>query len=148
MTLIRRPTPLADLVSFRDAMERLFDERFFRPMWVANAERQTVPALDLFTTPEAVIARVALPGIKPEDVDVTIGDDLVTISGAFKEEKETSDAGYLRKELSQGEFSRSFSLPTAIKADAAKAEFKDGLLTLTLPKTEEVKPTHVKVQVS
>ena len=148
MTLIRRPMPLGDLVSFREAMERLFDERFFRPVWIGNGDRQADPALDLFTTPEAVIAKVALPGVKPEDVDVTIGDDLVTISGAFKEEKETSEAGYVHKELSQGMFSRSFSLPTAIKADAAKAEFKDGLLTLTLPKTEEVKPTHVKIQVS
>jgi HSP20 family protein len=148
MTLIRRPTPLGDLVSFRDAIERLFDERFFRPMWIGNGERQAAPSLDLYSTPEAVIAKVALPGVKPDDVDVTIGDELVTISGAFKEEKETSDAGYVQKELSQGRFSRSFSLPTAIKADAAKGEFKDGLLTLTLPKTEEVKPTHVKVQVS
>jgi HSP20 family protein len=148
MTLIRRPTPLVDLVSFQDAMERLFDDRFFKPMWIGNSERQVAPALDLYATPEAVIARVALPGVKPDDVDVTIGDDLVTISGAFKEEKETSDAGYVHKELNQGKFSRSFSLPTAIKADAATAEFKDGLLTLTLPKTEEVKPTHVKVKVS
>jgi HSP20 family protein len=148
MTLIRRPTPLVDLVSFRDVMERLFDDRIFRPMWIANGERQAAPALDLYTTPEAVIAKVALPGVKPEDVDVTIGDDLVTINGAFKEEKETGDAGYVHKELSQGNFSRSFSLPTAIKADAAKAEFRNGLLTLTIPKTEEVKPTHVKVQVA
>jgi len=148
MTLIRRPTPLVDLVSFRDAMERLFDDRFFRPMWIGDGERQAAPALDMYTTAEAGIAKVALPGVKPDDVDVTIGDDLVTISGAFKEEQETSEAGYVHKELSQGKFSRSFSLPTAIKADAAKAEFKNGLLTLTLPKTDEVKPTHVKVQVS
>jgi HSP20 family protein len=148
MTLIRRPTPLVDLVSFQDVMERLFDDRFFRPTWIGDGERQSTPALDMYTTAEAVIVKVALPGVKPDDVDVTIGDDLVTISGAFKEEQETSDAGYVRKELSQGKFSRSFSLPTAIKADAAKAEFKNGLLTLTLPKTEEVKPTHVKVQVS
>ena len=148
MTLIRRPTPLAELVSFQDAIERLFDERLFRPMWIGNGDRQSPPALDLYTTPEAVIAKVALPGVKPEDVEVTIADDLVTVTGAFKEEKETRDAGYVHKELSQGKFSRSFSLPTAIKADAAKAEFKDGLLTLTLPKSDEVKPTHVKVQVS
>lgn len=146
MTLVRRPTPLSDLVSFQDVMDRLFDERFFRPMWMADRERQAAPALDLYTTPEAVIAKVALPGVKPEDVDVTIGDDVVTISGTFKEEKETSDAGYVHKELSQGTFSRSFTLPTAIKADAAKAEFGNGLLTLTLPKSEEVKPTHVKVE--
>ncbi len=148
MTLTRRATPLVDLVSFRDAMERLFDERFFRPMWIGDGDRQVAPALDVYMTPEAVIAKVALPGVKPDDVDVTIGDDLVTISGAFKEEKETSEAGYVHKELSEGQFSRSFSLPTAIKADAAKAEFKNGLLTLTLPKTEEVKPTHVKVEAS
>ena len=148
MTLVRRPTPLSDLVSFQDVMDRLFDERFFRPMWMADRERQAAPALDLYTTPEAVIAKVALPGVKPEDVDVTIGDDVVTISGTFKEEKETSDAGYVHKELSQGTFSRSFTLPTAIKADAAKAEFGNGLLTLTLPKSEEVKPTHVKVEVA
>jgi HSP20 family protein len=148
MTLIRRPRPLVDLVSFQDAMERLFDDRWFKPMWIGNGERQAAPALDLYTTPEAVMAKVALPGVKPEDVDVTIGDDVVTISGAFKEEKETSEAGYVQKELSQGKFSRSFSLPTAIKADAAKAEFTDGLLTLTLPKSEDVKPTHVKVQVA
>jgi HSP20 family protein len=148
MTIIRRPTPLGDLVSFRDVMERLFDDRFFRPLWIGDGEQTAAPALDLFMTPEAVIAKIALPGVKPEDVDVTIGDDLVTVSGAFKEEKETSESGYVHKELSEGKFSRSFSPPTAIKADAAKAEFKDGLLTLTLPKTEEVKPTHVKVQVS
>ena len=148
MTLMRRPTRMLDVVSFEDAMERLFDERFFRPLWIGTGERSVVPALDVFMTPDAVIAKVALPGVKPEDVDVTVGDDLVTICGSFQEEKETNDAGYVHKELSQGKFSRNFSLPTAVKADAAKAEFKDGLLTLTLPKTEEVKPTHVKVQVS
>lgn len=147
MTLTRRPAPFADLFSFRDAMERLFDDRYFRPMWVSNGDRSIVPALDLYTTPEAVVAKVALPGVKPEAVDVTIGDDLVTVSGSFAEEKEITAAGYVQKELSKGTFSRSFTLPTAVRSDAAKAEFKDGLLTLTIPKTEEVKPKHVKVQV-
>jgi len=148
MTLIRRPSPFTDLVSLRDAMERLFDERFFRPTWLRNGERDAAPSLDLYTTPEAIVAKVALPGVKPEDVDVTIGDDIVTISGSFKEEKETTEAGYVHRELSHGSFSRTFALPTAVKADTATASFKDGLLTLTIPKTEEVKPKHVKVQVS
>jgi HSP20 family protein len=148
MTLIRRPSPFTDLVSLRDTMERLFDERLFRSTWLGNGERETAPALDLYTTPEAIVAKVALPGVKPEDVDVTIGDDLLTISGTFKEEKETTEAGYVHKELNRGSFSRSFSIPTAIKAEAVTASFKDGLLTLTLPKTEEVKPKHVKVDVS
>lgn len=148
MTLIRRPSPLVDLVSFRDAMERLFDDRVFRPMWFGGSEPPAAPALDLYTTAEAVIAKVALPGVKQDDVDVSIADEIVTISGSFKEEKETTEAGYVQKELSRGSFSRSFTLPTAVNAEAATASFKDGLLTLTVPKTEEVKPKHVKVEVA
>ncbi len=148
MTLIHRPSPIAELVSVRDAMERLFDERLFRPFWVAEGLRETTPALDLYTTAEAVIAKVALPGVKPEDVDITIADDLVTITGSFEAEIERTEAGYVHKELSRGSFSRSFSVPTAVDTEAAKASFKDGLLTLTLPKTEEVKPKHIKVELT
>jgi HSP20 family protein len=148
MTLIRRPSSIADVVSVRDAMERLFDERFFRPFWVGEGLRETTPALDLYTTPDAVIAKVALPGVKPEDVDIVIADELVTITGSFEEETETTEAGYVHKELSRGSFSRSFTVPTAVDMDAAKASFKDGLLTLSLPKTEEVKPKHIKVELT
>jgi HSP20 family protein len=145
MTLIRRPTPLTEFVSLRDAMERLFDEQLFRPLWTSG-EREVLPALDLLATADAVVAKVALPGVKPEDVDIVISEDVVTVKGSFKEEKETSEAGYIHRELSRGSFSRSFSLPTTVKADAATATFVDGVLTLTLPKTEQAKPTHVKVE--
>jgi HSP20 family protein len=150
MTLIRRPSPITDLMSFRDAMDRWFDDRLFRPIWPLRGEGEHVvaPALDLYTTPDAVIAKVALPGVKPDDVDVTIGDDMVTISGSYTEEKTTGEAGYVHRELSHGTFSRTFSIPTAIEADAATAQFKDGLLTLTLPKSEEVKPKHIKVELA
>lgn len=148
MTLMRRPSPLADVVTLRDAMDRFFDERFLRPIWPLSGEREAAPALDLYTTQEAVIAKVALPGVKPEDVDVEIADDMVTVRGSYQEEKETTEGGFIHKELSRGSFSRTFAVPTAVKADAATASFKDGLLTLTLPKTEEVKPKHVKVEVS
>lgn len=148
MTLIRRPSPLLDLVSMREAMERLFDDRLFRPLWMSEEERLAAPALDVFTTPEAVIAKAALPGVQPEDVDISITDELVTISGTFKDEKETEEKGYVHKELNRGEFRRSFAVPTALKAEEAKAVFKDGLLTLTIPRAEEAKPKHVKVQVS
>jgi HSP20 family protein len=144
MTLIRRPAPIADVVSLRQAMDWLFDDRYMRPIWT-NGERAIVPALDLFTTPDAVVAKVALPGVKPEDVDISIVDDFVTIKGSFTEEKETTEAGYVQKELSTGTFERSFTTPAPIKPDAGKALFVDGLLTLTLPKSEAVKPQHVKV---
>jgi HSP20 family protein len=148
MTLMR-PTPVTDVVTFRDAMQRLFDDRFFRPLWAWEGERELVPPLDLYTTAEAVIAKVALPGVKPEDVDVSIADDIVTIHGSFEEHTDaTTEAGFIHRELSRGSFTRRFALPSAVKADAAKALFKDGLLVLTLPKTEEAMPRHLKVEVS
>jgi HSP20 family protein len=147
MTLTRRPSHLADVVTLRDAMERLFDERAFRPLWPWNGEREAMPPLDLYTTPEAVIAKIAVPGLKPEDIDVSIVDELVTVRGSYKDEKETTETGYLMKELERGSFTRSFTLPTAVRAEGATAAYADGLLTVTLPKTEEVKPTHVKVEV-
>ncbi len=144
MIPIRRTSPLSEVVTLREAMERFFDDRF-RPIWLTNGDRAIVPALDLFTTPDLVVAKVALPGVKPDDVDISIVDDYVTITGSFKEEKDTAEGGYVHHELSHGTFERSFSAPTGIKADVAEAVFKDGLLTLTLPKSEAVKPQHVKV---
>jgi HSP20 family protein len=144
---MRRHSPFADVVTLRDAVDRLFDERFFRPMFHGNGDRETTPALDVYTTPETVVAKVALPGVKPEDVEVTIADDLITIRGTYMEATETTEAGYVVKELSRGTFERTFVAPTAIKADAATASFEDGLLMLTLPKTEEVKPKRVTVEV-
>ena len=147
MTLTRRPSPMADVVTLRDAMERLFDDRFFRSLWTWDGEREAIPALDLFTTPEAVIAKIALPGVAPEDIDVEIAGDVVTVRGSYKAETETTE-GYLHKELSRGELTRSFVLATPVRSEAATATFHDGLLTLTLPKTEEVKPRHLKVEIS
>ncbi len=147
MTLIRRTTPFTDLVSLRETMDRLFDETLFRPLRFGNGKHEIYPLIDLYTTPEAVIAEVALPGVKPEDVDISIADDLVTITGTYKEMKETVETGYIYKELGRGSFSRSFTIPTMVKTDEIKATFTDGLLKLYLPKAEQVKPKHVKVEV-
>lgn len=147
MTLIRRPPQMTDLQMFRDAIDRLFDERAFRPLWVWDGDEAAVPALDLYTTPEAVIAKIALPGIKPEDIDVSIADDVVTVRASYVDEKE-SETGYVRKELIRGSRMRSFVVPVAVRSDAATATFKDGLLTVTMPKSEEIKPRQVKVEVT
>jgi HSP20 family molecular chaperone IbpA len=108
------PLPSQFLRAFRDAMERL-------------ADGSLAPALDLYTTPDAIVAKVALPGVKREDVDITVGDDLVTIRGSVNEEKETTDAGYVHKELSHGLFSRSFWLPAGVNTEAARASLKGRL---------------------
>jgi HSP20 family protein len=129
------PLPAPFLEAFRGAMERL-------------ADGPLAPAIDVYTTRDAIVAKVALPGVKPENVDVTVGDGLVTISGSGNEGKGSIPAGYVRRELNHGAFGRSFWLPAAVNAQAATATLSDGLLTLTLPKTEDLKGTHVRVQVS
>lgn len=148
MTVVRR-SPFSEFIPLREAMDRMYDENMLRPLRIGKGKHEAVPAIDLYTTPEAVIAEVALPGVDPDKVDITIADDVVTVTGSFKEEdKETTEAGFVHKELDRGVFSRVFSLPAAVDTEAAKAMFKEGILTLTLPKTVQVKPKHVKVEVS
>jgi HSP20 family protein len=129
------PLPAPFLNAFREAMERL-------------ADGPLAPGLDLYTTSDEIVARVALPGVARENVDISVGDDLVTISGSVREESKSREVDYVHRELSRGSFSRSFWLPTAVTAEAATASLVDGLLILTLPKTDHPTLTHVKVKVA
>jgi len=131
VTGLSLPAPF--LSSLREAMERLQDG----PL---------APALDLFVTKEAIVARVALPGVKRENIEVSVADDLVTIGVASEDAK--TEAGYVYRELSHGELSRSFRLPTTVRPESATASLKDGLLTLTLPKAELAESTRVRVEVA
>jgi HSP20 family protein len=133
-TLTGLPLPAPFLEGLRDAMERLSDG----PL---------APALDLYATRGTIVVKVALPGPKPADVDISIDDRLVTISGSVRQEMDAAGATYVHRELSCGAFSRSFWLPTAVNTEAATASLEEGLLTLTLPKTDEVAPKRVKVEV-
>ncbi len=135
MTLIHRHSPLADVVTARDAMERHFDERSpRRPLSPWNAEHEEEPALDLYSTEEAVVARVALPGVRPATVDVSVIDDVVTVRGSWHGEEAATEAGLVHRELGRGPFSRTFELPAAVDGRAAEVTFDDGLLTLTIPR--------------
>lgn len=87
-----------------------------------------------------------MPGVKPEDIDITITGDTLTIKGEVKAEEKVEKANYIRRERRYGAFSRSLTLPTSVVAEKAKAEFENGVLTLTLPKAEEVKPKTIKVK--
>jgi HSP20 family protein len=144
MTLMR-PRALSELPTLRDAIDRLFDDSFVSPReWLATA-RPDRPAIDVYTTPEAFIVKAALPGIKPEDVHTTVTGDVLSIAGTYREETKREEEGYLRRELSTGELRRSISLPRGLKTDATEATYADGVLTLTIPKAEEVKPHEIKV---
>jgi HSP20 family protein len=144
---IERWQPLSELMSLRQAMDRLFEDSFVRPSRALAAISEiTVPALDVYQTPNEVVVKAALPGVKPEDVTIDITGDTLTIRGETKAEEEVKREDYLYQERRYGAFSRSVVLPGGLKTDKAEAIIEDGVLTLTIPKAEEVKPKAIKVK--
>jgi HSP20 family protein len=127
-------------------MDRLFEDSFVRSsrFW-ADSEGGDV-LLDVYQTPNDVVVKASLPGIKPEEVNISITGDVLTIKGEHKEEKEVKEKDYLIKEHRYGSFSRSITIPISVKSDKAEAIFENGILTLTLPKSEEVKPKQIKIK--
>jgi HSP20 family protein len=147
MANIVRWEPFRDLISLREAMDRLFEESFIRPRagWLAPLGADSL-VVDVYETDQDVVVKSSVPGVKPEDIDITITGDTLTIKGETKTEEKIEKANYIRQERRYGVFSRSLTLPTTVVAEQAKAEFENGVLTLTLPKTEEVKPKTIKVK--
>ena len=139
--------PWSDLMSLREAMDRLFEESFVRPRagWLAPLGDGTL-TVDMYETDEEVVVKTAVPGVKSEDIDVSITGDVLTIKGETKAEEKVEKANYIRQECRYGAFSRSLTLPSTVVADKAAAEFENGVLTLTLPKAEEVKPKTIKIK--
>jgi HSP20 family protein len=131
-------------------MNRLLDESF-GPFAFPGEESLSLsvwkPFCDIYETGNEIVVKAELPDVKKEDVHVGIENNLLTISGERKFEEETKKENYHRIERHYGEFRRSFGLPTTIDAKKVSAEFKDGMLRVTLPKTEEAKPKQVEVKV-
>lgn len=117
--------------------------------WVNDATRKSgyVPAVDIFEDKEKVVLTAELPGIKRENVKVNVENGVLTISGHRKHESEEKKEGYRRVEHSYGSFRRAFVLPDTVEVDKTEAKLADGILTLTLPKKEAVKPREIEVDV-
>jgi HSP20 family protein len=145
MTNLVRWEPFRDLISLREAMDRLFEESFVRPGGRLAPVREAL-AVDMYETDDAIVVKSAIPGIKPEDIDISITGDTLTIKGETRAEEEVKEENYMRRECRYGSFSRSLAIPLAVVADKAEAEFENGVLTLTLPKAEEVKPKAIKIK--
>ena len=145
MTL-QRWEPLSEMVTLRNAMDRLFEDSFVRPSVFLKANEGGILPIDVFQTKDDVVVKASLPGYKPEEVDISITGDTLTIKGEHKEESETKDGEYWLKERRYGTFSRTFTIPVEVKSDKAEAAFENGVLTLTLPKAEEIKPKQIKVK--
>jgi HSP20 family protein len=147
MANLVRWEPFRELMSLREAMDRLFEDSFVRPRagLLAPAGVEAL-AVDMYETDDAIVVKSAIPGVKPADVDVSITGDTVTIKGETKAEEEIKEENYMRRERRYGSFCRSLTIPIPVVSDKAEAEFEDGILTLTLPKAEEVRPKAIKVR--
>ena len=144
---IERWQPFSELMSLRQAMDRLFEDSFVRPSrGVAALGEVAAPALDVYQTPTEIVVKAALPGLKPEDVNIDITGETLEIKGERKAEQEIKKDDYLYQERRYGAYSRSVVLPSVLKTDKAEATMEDGILTLTIPKVEKVKPKKISVK--
>jgi HSP20 family protein len=152
MTLVKW-RPIKEFEEMRRDMERVFDdtfEPFGRRRWLnpKTEERGAIaPKINMFDKKSHIIVKAELPGVKKEDVDLTITKDSLTIKGETKKEEEIKETDYYCSECSYGSFLRTIPLPVEIDSGKAKAAFKDGVLTITLPKHEAAKAKEVKVSI-
>lgn len=142
MTKIMRFEPMREMITLREAMDRLFNDAFTRPM---NSGWQA-PAIDMYQTDGEIIVKASLPGIKPDDVQISVTGEVLTIKGDTKQDEETKEKAYHIREQRWGSFERIIMLPIDVVADKAKADFEDGILTISLPKKEEVRPKMITVK--
>ena len=139
--------PPPELMSLRQAMERLFEDSFVTSSRILSTLGPGVAApIDMYQTANEVIVKAALPGIKPEEVDITITGDTLTIKGETEAEEKTKREDCFYQERRYGTFSRSVTLPSGLNTDKAETDFDNGILTLTIPKSEEIKPKQIKVK--
>lgn len=136
--------PFRELMSMRRDLDRLFDETLFSPS--IGEDGWSAPLVDLYQTDDEVVVKAAMPGVKPEDVDIQITGDQLHLHGEVQVEKKEENADYHLKEQRYRSFTRTLTLPAPVMADKADAKVVDGVLTLTLPKAEEARPKVIKVK--
>ncbi len=128
-------------------MNRLFDFGLRRPLKAGNGGSLWAPAVDIVDEKDQIKVKADLPGLKKEDVEVHVENDVLTIKGEKKEEKETKEKDYIRSERYYGAFHRAFTLPASVDAAKVNAAYKEGVLEITLPKKEGAKPKQTKVEI-
>lgn len=139
--------PFRDMLNMRREMDRLFDN-FFAPFATSEWETPTEwgVAVDVSENEDAYIIKASVPGVNPEDIEVTLTDNVLTISGTSKGDIETEGEKFHMRERRFGRFSRTLALPTPPKSDAIEATHTNGVITLTLPKAEETKPKRITIK--
>ena len=149
MSNLIRWEPARETMTLREAMDRLFDDAFTRPLSTFREggwSGLSVPAIDMYQTDDEIVVKASLPGIKADEVQINITGDVLTLKGEVKHEEEKKDKAWHIREQRWGAFERSIVLPTDVVADKAKAEFENGILIITLPKAEDVKPKIINIK--
>jgi HSP20 family protein len=144
MTLMRRPSPFGELLSLRNAMDRLFDDTMFRP-WTTGEDMGRMMPIDIYATPDALIVEAALPGVKPGDVEISVLGDTLTLTADSGSERSEESTDYLYREVRRGRTSRTVSLPAGLRTADATATFENGMLRLSIPKAEQAKPRQIPI---
>jgi HSP20 family protein len=147
MTTIARFEPFRGFATLQDQVNRIFNETV-RTRDDESSLTTWAPAVDIHETPNELVVKADLPDVDEKDIDVRVENNLLTIRGERKFEKSVPAENYLRVERTYGAFSRSFSLPNTVNPESIRAEYKNGVLTVSLPKREESKPRQVKVNVN
>ena len=151
---IVRWEPFRDLVSIQDRMNRIFDDAFRGVGRQAGAEEDWAlggswaPPVDIYEHEGTLVLKAELPGIEPKDVDVRVENNVLTLRGERRFDQEVKRENCHRVERAYGTFSRSFTLPNIVDTQSIKAEFKDGVLRVTMPKREEAKPKQIQIQLN
>ena len=135
--------PFKEMMTLRQAMDRLFEDSFVRSPRGFDGGNSYVP-IDVYTTKDVVVIRASVPGAKPDEVEITVEGSTVTIRGEIKASQE--EGTFLLQEQRYGPFTRSIDLAIPVQPDKAEAKFENGVLTLTVPKAEEIKPKVIKVK--
>ena len=146
MRTLTRWEPSRGATTLQDQINRVFQDVFER----AGEESSLTawaPAVDIYETEHELVVKADLPDIDPKDLDIRVENNILTIRGERKFEKKVNEDNYLRVERSYGSFARSFTLANTVNAEAIKADYQNGVLTLTIPKREEAKPKQIKVNV-
>jgi HSP20 family protein len=152
------PTAFETMSRLEQDMERMFHEFWRRPFpflslwdqersWPGKMVSLQMPAVDVYEESDEVVVKAELPGLSKEDIDVTLTDSTLTLKGERKKEEEVKEKNFYRSERSRGSFVRSIELPSEVKTDQTKASFKNGILEIRLPKTEEAKKKFTKVKI-
>jgi HSP20 family protein len=139
---------LGRLSNLRDEIDRLFDAPLAELARSSQLLSGWTPALDMHEDKDNIVVRAELPGMKKEDINISLHDGSLSISGERRSEEKTENAEVYRAERFVGRFQRTVTLPAPVAVDNVKAQYKDGILTITLPKTEEAKPKQIDVQVA